>query len=118
MRCVVKSYLDRIGKIEIRFNNNLTGSDWAESFMKRLKAILTQRTAKNISYARAATDEKFVNSFFNNLDKELNGIPKENVRNYDETNLVDDPGSGKIVTKRGTKYPERIQNSSKACTSS
>lgn len=67
LRCVVKSYLDRIEKNEFRFNNNLPGSDWAESFMKRQKAILTQRTAKNISYARAATDEKVVNSFFNNL---------------------------------------------------
>lgn len=52
LRCVGKSYLDRIGKNETRFNNNLPGSDWAESFMKRLKAILTQRTAKTISYAR------------------------------------------------------------------
>lgn len=117
LRCVVKSYLDRIGKNETRFNNNLPGSDWAESFMKRHKAIHTQRTAKNISYARAATDEEVVNSFFYNLDKELNGIPKETIWNYDETNLVDDPGSGKIITKQGTKYPERFQNSLKACTS-
>lgn len=27
---------------------------------------------------------------------------------------MDDPGRRKIITKRGTKYPERIKNSSKA----
>lgn len=117
LRSVVKSFLDRIGRNETRFKNNLPGNDWADSFMKRHKAILTQRIAKNISYCRAATDEQVVNNFFDNLEKELNGIPKENIWNYDETNLVDDPGAAKIITKRGTKYPERIQNSSKACTS-
>lgn len=76
--------------------------------MKHHKAILTQRTAKNISYSRTATDEQVVNNFFDNLEKELIGIPKENFWNYDETNLVDDPGAGKIITKRGTKYPESI----------
>ena len=96
----------------------MPGIDWAEGFMSRHKAVLTQRTAKNISYSRAKTDEEVVNNFFDNLEKELSGIPKTNIWNYDETNLVDHPGAGKIITKRGTKYPERIQNSSKACRSS
>lgn len=85
--------------------------------MKRHKAVLTQRTVKNISHSRAATDEEVVNNFFDNLEQELSGIPPKNIYNYDETNFVDDPGAGKIITKRGAKYPERIQNSSKACTS-
>lgn len=85
--------------------------------MYRHKAVLTQRTAKNISYSRTKTDEEVVSNFFNKLQKEMSGIPKQNIWNYDETNLVNDPGAGKIITKRGTKCPERIKNSSKACTS-
>ena len=33
--------------------------------------------------------------------------------NYDETNLRDNPGARKYVIKQGTKYPERITDSSK-----
>lgn len=106
-RCIVKSYLDRCGRKETTCQELI-------GFMSRHKAVLTQRTAKNIS----KTDEQVVNNFFHNLEKELSGIPKTNIWNYDETNLVDHPGAGKIITKRGTKYPERIQNSSKACRSS
>lgn len=52
-----------------------------------------------------------------NLEKEIDGVPPHNVWNYDETNLVDDPGNKKVITRRGAKYPEQIQNASKACTS-
>ena len=37
--------------------------------------------------------------------------------NYDETNISNDPGRKKVIFKRGTKYPERIINSSKTSTS-
>lgn len=40
-----------------------------------------------------------------------------NTINYDETNLSDDPGKIKVITKRGKKYPERVMNHSKASTS-
>lgn len=36
------------------------------------------------------------------------------IYNYDETNFIDDPGKKKVLTKRGTKYPEAIKNSTKA----
>lgn len=117
LRCIVKSYLDRCGRKVACFRNNFPGPDWAKSFMKRHDQILTQRIAKNISHSRAATDEAIVNDFFDHLEKEIEGIPSCNIWNYDETNLVDDPGSKKVLTKRGTKYPETIRNASKACTS-
>ena len=44
--------------------------------------------------------------FFPNLEKELDGVLPESVWNFDETNLVDDPGCQKVITRRGTKYPE------------
>lgn len=44
-------------------------------------------------------------------------MPDENIWNYDETNLRDDPGSSKVICKRGLKYVERIMESTKSCTS-
>ncbi|KAJ8946592.1 hypothetical protein NQ314_008847 [Rhamnusium bicolor] len=39
--------------------------------------------------------------------------PPSNIINYDETNLNNDPGKRKIITKRGCKYPERVMNQTK-----
>lgn len=86
--------------------------------MKQYSTILQfQRTAKYITYARASTDDKIIEDFFTNLEKEITGIEPKNIWNYDKTNLVDDPGCKKVITKQGAKYPEQIRNSSKACTS-
>ena len=118
LRCVVKSYLDRTGrKVPVFRNENLPGRDWAMSFLKRHKDVLAERVAKNITYARAATDNQVIDAYFEHLEKELEGIPPEKIWNYDETNVQDDPGSKKVIVRRGSKYPERIQNCSKACTS-
>lgn len=117
LRCIAKSYLDRTGRKVPAFRNNFPGRDWAESFMQRHKDFISQRTAKNITYSRASTDETIINDFFSNLEKEIAGVPPEQIWNYDETNLVDDPGNKKVITRRGCKYPEQIRNSSKACTS-
>lgn len=110
--------MDRIGRKVPRFKNNFPGSDWAYGFMKQYSTILQfQRTAKYITYARASTDDKIIEDFFTNLEKEITGIEPKNIWNHDKTNLVDDPGCKKVITKRGAKYPEQIRNSSKACTS-
>lgn len=117
LRIIVKSYLDRIGRKVNRFTDNLPGIEWANSFLQRHAHIISVRKAKNITYSRAANDEAVINSFFDNLEEELRGIPSGNIWNFDETNLVDDPGNKKVISKRGTKYPEQIRNASKACTS-
>ncbi|XP_046988993.1 uncharacterized protein LOC124594667 [Schistocerca americana] len=118
LRCVVKSYLDRTGrKVPVFGNGNFPGREWAMSFMKRHKYVLSERVTKNITYARAATDTEVIDSYFEHLEKALEGIPPEKIWNYDETNVQDDPGSKKVLVRRGAKYPERIQNCSKACTS-
>ena len=47
-------------------------------------------------------------------------LPKfkgNHVMNFDETNLSDDPGWKKVITRRGPKYPKRVINSSKSATS-
>ncbi|KAG8229652.1 hypothetical protein J437_LFUL008584 [Ladona fulva] len=116
LRCIVKSYLDRVGHTVTCFKNNFPGVDWHNSFMAGHR-ILTQRFTQNISTARAAVDKKVINPFFYHLESEIEGVPGSNIWNYNETNLVDDAGSSKIITKRGKKYLERIQNSTKSCTS-
>ena len=50
---------------------------------------------------------------FRTLKRNLRGFPPENVWNYDETNLKDDPGKEKYIMKRGTKYPEAVMDNSK-----
>ena len=47
----------------------------------------------------------------------LKDIPLENIVNYDETNLTDDPGRRQAIFRRGTKYPERVMNCTKSATS-
>lgn len=118
LHCVVKAYLDRTGrKVSAFKDGNFPGKEWANSFMKRHKDILSERVSKNITYARASTDAEVIDKFFGHLEKELEGIPGENIWNYDETNVQDDTGSQKVITRRGARYPEKIQNASKACTS-
>lgn len=106
LRSTVNAYSDRICRKVPRFKNNFPGSDWAYGFMKRYSTLISQRTAKNITKARASTDDKVIEDFFTNLEKEITGIEPKNIWNYDETNLVDNPGCKKVITKRGAKYPE------------
>lgn len=47
----------------------------------------------------------------------MTGVCPINIYNYDETNLVDDPGKKKVLTKRGCKYPEDNKNATKASVS-
>ena len=78
---------------------------------------ITVRFASNIKRKRAAIGADTINEYFDHLSKELEGVPPTNIWNYDETNLTDDPGNKRIITKRGMKYPERIINSTKTATS-
>ena len=72
---------------------------------------------QNIKTSRAAMKKEDFERYFENLSKVLKDIPPQNIVNYDETNLSDDPGQEKLIFKRGKKYPERIQNYSKGSTS-
>ncbi|XP_072395113.1 uncharacterized protein [Diabrotica undecimpunctata] len=52
--------------------------------------------------------------YIQNLKQTLTGVELHAIFNYDETNITDDPGQKKVLTKRGVKYPERICNSLKS----
>uniref|UniRef100_A0A915I3W4 DDE-1 domain-containing protein n=1 Tax=Romanomermis culicivorax TaxID=13658 RepID=A0A915I3W4_ROMCU len=50
-------------------------------------------------------------------DMSIKDIAPENIYNYDETNVTDDPGKKKVIAKRGVKYVDYVQNASKAAIS-
>lgn len=117
LRLLVKDFLDRRGKCVRRFKNNLPGRDFVYSFVRRHKDMLALRMCQNIKRARAAVSPEVIDAYFDELEKELAGVPPSNIINYDESNLTDDPGRRKVIIRRGCKYPERIMNSSKSSTS-
>lgn len=117
LRMLVKQYLDEIGKTVRRFKNNIPGRDWAYSFLRRHKKEISERFCQNIKRSRAAVSREVVTEYFKLLEKELKDVPPQNMLNYDETNLSDDPGRKKVIVRRGCKYPQRIINSSKSSTS-
>ena len=55
-----------------------------------------------------------IKEFIANLAETLDGVPPSNIMNYDETNLQDDPGRKKVISKRGIKYPEQVMDFSKS----
>jgi len=95
------------------FKDNLPGLDWSKSFIKR-NPELTERFASNIKCARAGISTEVITEYFDNLAKEVDNVPATHIWNFDETNLTDDPGKKEVIMKKGTKYPERIMNSSKS----
>ncbi|CAG4978049.1 unnamed protein product [Parnassius apollo] len=104
----------KLGVTEKRFKNNLPGPDFARSFLKRHSDKISQRVSQNIKRNRAAVSPDTIKEYFQQLQISVSDVPIENIVNYDERDLADDPGRKKIITKRGTKYPER-QLSYKIC---
>lgn len=117
LRVFAQRYLNKIGKTIPTLKDNLPGPDWAQNFIERHQDRLSNRLAANISSARAKTTAADIDNFFENFSESMRGVKPENLINFDETNLTDDPGAKKYIFKRGTKYPERIINNSKTAIS-
>ena len=81
----MKSYLDSCGRKEKKFVNNLPGDDWFHSFMNRHKADLSIRTPDYIKLPRAKVNRQNVVQFFQNLEKTIENVPPENIKNFDES---------------------------------
>ena len=107
----VKAYLDRRGEVT-RFKDNLPTYKWVQSFLGRHK-VLSERKANPIKRARAGVSRQDVRDFFVHFTKSAEGVAKENMFNYDETNFRDDPGQKKCLFRKGSKYCEKVQNTSK-----
>lgn len=111
LRYFVKSYLDKKGKVT-RFVDNLPTHRFVKRFLGR-HSQLSVRTANPIKRSRAAVSREEVQAFLERWEKTIDGVPPENIFNWDETNFTDDPGTRKCLVKRGMKYVERVQNTSK-----
>lgn len=117
IRMLAKSYLDRRGRVVTKFLNNIPGKDWALSLLQRHKNDVAQRVASNINKSRAGVSREILEKYFDNLEVTLEGVAASNIFNYDETNVGDDPGKKRCIYRRGVKYPEKVINHSKSCTS-
>jgi len=109
----VKNILDKKGVQEQRFRNNVPGYKWIRKFLRDNKDKITIRKAANISRKRGRINEEDISQYIDRLEETLNGIPPENIVNYDESGLADDTGRRSFIFSRGVKYPEKVQNTSK-----
>jgi len=114
---IVRSYLDLAKRKVAAFKNNVPGKGFALGFLNRHKEKLQMRLVSNYSRQRASLSAAVINEYFNNLELTLRDVPPENIFNYDETNLTDNPGKRKCIIKRGAKYPQRILNETKSAIS-
>ncbi|KAE9542276.1 hypothetical protein AGLY_003403 [Aphis glycines] len=117
LRLIAKLFLDSKGIMVEKFSNNLPGRDWAQSMLNRHNNLACQRVATNIARNRAEVSPEIISEYFDNLQKVIENVSAQNIYNYDESNLQDNPGKLKMIFQRGTKYSERIQNHSKSATS-
>lgn len=92
---IISDYLQNAGITIARFNNNVPGPDYLRAFLKRHKEQLSYRLCNNIKRSRAAISAAVVSEYFEELSTSLRGVPPQNIFNYDETNITDDPGSKK-----------------------
>lgn len=77
--------------------------------MKRHKD-LTVCFATNTKKTRTGLNEQILQNFIRNLSEVVKDVPPQNIWNYDESKLSDNPEQKKVVTKREIKYPETIRN--------
>ncbi|KAJ8886752.1 hypothetical protein PR048_012964 [Dryococelus australis] len=111
-----KMHLDLKGCIAPRFKNNVPGKDWALSLLKRHKRMVDQRIASNLKTSKAEVFQEILKEYFENLQETLKKIPPNNIYNYCESNVSDDPGKMKGIYRRGVKYPVKICNHTKSTT--
>ena len=98
IKLIVKSYLSKMGREVKKFKNNIPGDDWIYGFRKRNPSI-TVRMCQNIKRARVTPDE--IREYFKNLEHALKDVPPENIINYDETKLADQPGTKSVCSIGG-----------------
>lgn len=70
IRLIVKAFLDRSGKSEKRFKDNMPGVDFVMSFIQRYKKILSNKMCQNIKRSRATEVLKRLPSNTNQTNNE------------------------------------------------
>lgn len=75
--------------------NIFPGVDWVNEFCKRHKEVLREMLWENIKRSRADVTTETINSYYYNLQRELQDIsPKSS-----QTCFVDNPGRKKVWVK-------------------
>lgn len=92
VRMLVKNNLDEKGVEMPVFKNNLPGTEWVSLFLKRHKDKLSKRHCQNLKRNRAGKTSDEFQEYFDNLKITLTDVSPNNILNYDETNLSDNPG--------------------------
>lgn len=82
--------------------------EYVHGFLKRHNKEISERISEDIKRSRAAVSPQIIEDYFKELQNSLEGV---------ESNLADDPGKKKVLTKRGVKYLERVMNHTKSSTS-
>nr|XP_047125798.1 uncharacterized protein LOC124807683 [Hydra vulgaris] len=93
-KSIVKIYLDDSGKNIQQFKDNQPGWEWCKLYLDRHPS-LKEKVSHCISRKRAQINYCQIKLFFQNLEKELNGVTPDNIYNMDETGFHDDPGKKK-----------------------
>ena len=117
LKMIVRDYLNSTKRKVLVFKNNTPGPDYINNFLNWHKHRLRLRTVSNYSRKRSSVTAKTLGEYFDNLEESLRGIPLENIFNYDETNLSDNPGKAKCLVRRGCRYPMRVMNETKSAIS-
>lgn len=61
IQLITKNFLERQGRNEMRFKNNVPGIDWVQSLLKRHANLITPRLAANIKRVRANISLEIIN---------------------------------------------------------
>jgi hypothetical protein len=101
----VQAYLKKLGA-KTRFVDNLPTSKWVFRFLGRHPEYVTRR-ANPIKRARAAVSREDVQDFLCHFTAAADGVPPENMLNYDETNFSDDPGTKKCLLRKAPSIAKR-----------
>jgi len=88
---------------------------WVKGFLKRHQDRIKMRKPTNIRRCRAAVSPAQIREYFENLKKELEGIPPTHIINADQTAMRDDPSASSAIFRKGVRYPEQVKDHSKTC---
>ena len=67
----------------------------------------------NVKYSRAVVNEEVINKYFNHLENSIKDIPATHILNYNETDIMDNPGAKLAITLQGYNRMERVMHHSK-----
>lgn len=99
VRKIVQTYLNKQKIKNKTFKNNMPGPDWVRAFIDR-HSELSECFANHIKRSRAQVGTEVLKEYHGILTNYLGGLESNQVFNYNETNLADNPGRKKSLQKR------------------